>query len=273
MQDLPIADIRTDGETQQRPIEDKLVARYQALMDDGTKFPPIQVVYDGSDYWLWDGFHRLHAHMKLGNNYISAEVSEGTKREALWHSFSANKNHGQPRADNTVKNMLLTKILPDEQWSQETNEGLAEWLGTTSKYVQKIRRLFSKEEKERAEASADPKPNPKLKDSQGVEVPDNLYPIFNRKPEILGHIKTIAAEINKVKDAVRKNDKLYVNCKYDQLKSHFNNLRTNLRFAMPYVVCPMCGGDENNDECGICKGHGFLNERQYIALPVEMKGE
>ncbi|MEE9370741.1 MAG: hypothetical protein V3W45_04635 [Sedimentisphaerales bacterium] len=37
---VPIKDICLDGKTQQRPVEDKVVARYAAMMKDGSVFPP-----------------------------------------------------------------------------------------------------------------------------------------------------------------------------------------------------------------------------------------
>jgi len=96
--DLAIADIRIDGGTQQRPIDDDVVAKYKSLMQDGKwDETPVDVVFDGHSYWLWDGFHRLFAHRKLGKKYIPASVEEGTKRDARWFSFSANKALCSPK--------------------------------------------------------------------------------------------------------------------------------------------------------------------------------
>ena len=60
---LDIAVIRLDGGTQPRAGIDQAVVEDYAndMAANGDEFPPVQVVYDGAEYWLWDGFHRLHA--------------------------------------------------------------------------------------------------------------------------------------------------------------------------------------------------------------------
>jgi hypothetical protein len=50
--------IRIDGETQPREeLDQEMVAEYAEFMRDGIKFPPVRVFFDGSNYWLVDGFH------------------------------------------------------------------------------------------------------------------------------------------------------------------------------------------------------------------------
>ena len=36
------------------------------------------VYYDGQDYWLYDGFHRVYAALSLNRFDIEAEVVQGT---------------------------------------------------------------------------------------------------------------------------------------------------------------------------------------------------
>ena len=43
-----IIDIKIDGGTQQRPVDEAVVARYAALMKDGVGFPPVDLVRDGT---------------------------------------------------------------------------------------------------------------------------------------------------------------------------------------------------------------------------------
>ena len=49
------------------------------------------------DYWLSDGFHRLHAHRNAGLGTIKANVHAGTKRDAVLASVGANAEHGLKR--------------------------------------------------------------------------------------------------------------------------------------------------------------------------------
>jgi len=61
---------------------------------NGDEFPPVQVVYDGAEYWLWDGFHRLHARKRNGLYTVPAIVRQGTRRDAVLLSVGANATHG-----------------------------------------------------------------------------------------------------------------------------------------------------------------------------------
>ena len=54
--------IRRDGGTQPRKILDQAaVEAYAEAMKKGAVFPPVTVFYDGEEYWLADGFHRMSA--------------------------------------------------------------------------------------------------------------------------------------------------------------------------------------------------------------------
>jgi hypothetical protein len=52
-----ISSIRRDGETQHRTAANPgVVVEYSELMRAGVVFPPIRVWWDGSEFWLSDGF-------------------------------------------------------------------------------------------------------------------------------------------------------------------------------------------------------------------------
>jgi len=56
--------IRLDGDTQPRAKIDQAVCDdYGERMKAGEKFPAIDVFFDGEDYWLADGFHRVRAYV------------------------------------------------------------------------------------------------------------------------------------------------------------------------------------------------------------------
>ena len=100
---LKIDDIRTDGGTQPRTsIDYQAVQDYADAMADGATFPPVIVFYDGTDYWLADGFHRVQAALVAGRAEIAGEVHQGALEDAQWHSFGANKANGI-RRDNRDK--------------------------------------------------------------------------------------------------------------------------------------------------------------------------
>jgi len=54
--------IRIDGGTQPRAaLLIDVMEDYAEQMRNGVEFPPITVFFDGKEYWLADGFHRLGA--------------------------------------------------------------------------------------------------------------------------------------------------------------------------------------------------------------------
>jgi hypothetical protein len=42
-------------------MDNATVNNYVGDMKNGANFPAVTVFYDGADYWLADGFHRLEA--------------------------------------------------------------------------------------------------------------------------------------------------------------------------------------------------------------------
>jgi hypothetical protein len=116
---LDIDRIRIDGGTQPRDhINVEVAERYKALIEDGREFPPVTVFFDGTDYWLADGFHRITAWGSLNYTNVAAEVRSGTLRDAQWHSFSVNAKHGYPRGSMDV-DLILGRIFGDPQWSRK----------------------------------------------------------------------------------------------------------------------------------------------------------
>lgn len=97
--ELAIASIRQDGGTQPRNQKDAAtIADYHAAMTQGATFPAVEVFYDGTTYWLVDGFHRLTAAVQAGWTTFPAQIRQGTQADAQWHSFGVNAQHGLRRS-------------------------------------------------------------------------------------------------------------------------------------------------------------------------------
>lgn len=137
---LEIRRIRRDGGTQPREsIDYGVVDDYAEAMQAGVILPAVTVYYDGATYWLADGFHRVEAALKLERESIDAEVKQGTRRDAQWHSFGANKTHGLRRAKGDAKR-AIEKILLDEEWAKTPQTKIAEHVGVSQPYVAEIKR-------------------------------------------------------------------------------------------------------------------------------------
>lgn len=136
---LDIKLIRTDGGTQTRASLDyETVLAYAADMQAGDQFPPIEVYYDGTTYWLADGFHRLEATRENGEKQIAARVYQGTQRDAVLASASANAKHGLRRTNGDKRRAVL-RLLMDEEWGQWSDREIARRCHVSHPFVAKIR--------------------------------------------------------------------------------------------------------------------------------------
>lgn len=139
MKAIKIDDIAIDGGTQQRErINEEVVAEYAEAMKCGAKFPAVTLFFDGAQYWLGDGFHRFHASRAAEMLDILADVREGTRRDAVLFSASANGTHGM-RLTNADKRKSVLVLLLDKEWSGWSNRQIAKHCHVTDVFVGKLR--------------------------------------------------------------------------------------------------------------------------------------
>ncbi len=110
--------IRRDGGTQPRTgLDQNTVDQYaRDMRESDYSFPPVVVFHDGEAYWLADGFHRVAAAEQIGLELISANVQQGTRRDAVLYSVSANAKHGLRRSPDDMRRAVET-LLRDPEWT------------------------------------------------------------------------------------------------------------------------------------------------------------
>lgn len=102
---VALADIRFHADCQSRvSLDEETVAEYAHRMNEGAEFPPLVVFFDGSDYWLADGFHRYAAWKSVTRQSgteetacVPTDIRQGTRMDAVRHALSANAMHGKRR--------------------------------------------------------------------------------------------------------------------------------------------------------------------------------
>lgn len=141
---LELKRIRRDGGTQPRAklLEDA-IKDYAADMQKGDVFRPITVFFDGVDYWLADGFHRVEATLRLEpDGSIEAEVHQGTIVDAQWYSYSVNKTHGLRRTNEDKARAVRAALVHPHSLNQ-SDAAIAEHIGvhrdTVMRYRQELR--------------------------------------------------------------------------------------------------------------------------------------
>ena len=183
MQELKISEIRTDGGTQPRAaLDPEIIAEYADAMDRGEQFPPVDVMYDGDHYWLFDGFHRVKAAGTTDRTTIAAEVHQGTQQDAQWESLAANKKHGlrRSRADKQRAVKQALKGWGSEKSAREIARHVGVSDATVRRYSEEVRQLRTSSQKDNSRGKggrvqgADGKwypANRKQEDSQSPDTP------------------------------------------------------------------------------------------------------
>jgi len=131
--------LRLDGGTQPRAALNFLtIEEYAQAMLGGVQFPPVTVFYDGTDYWLADGFHRVRAAEQAGMATIPADVRQGTRRDAVLFSVGANASHGMRRT-NKDKRRAVETLLRDAEWGDWPNTKIATVCAVAESFVRKMK--------------------------------------------------------------------------------------------------------------------------------------
>jgi hypothetical protein len=136
---IDISKIRRDGGTQSREeLNQNTVDEYAAAMMAGDNFPAVKAFYDGTWYWLSDGFHRMAAAVQIKATTIFADVRQGTQRDAILDSVAANSNHGLRRTREDMRRAIKT-LLRDEEWSKWSDREIARKVNCDHKTVGSVR--------------------------------------------------------------------------------------------------------------------------------------
>lgn len=213
--------IRTDGGTQMRAsIDQETYFDYRDKWLEGVEFDPVIVFYDGTEYWLADGFHRFYGAREAKRSSIPSDVRKGTQRDAILFATGANATHGKRRT-NADKRLSVETLLNDSEWCKWSDNKIAEQAFVSQQFVSNVRRevttvVNSKEPETRTgrDGKKYPLKNPRLKhtrepgdesepsgadpvksrpakatadlaeayvDDLGHEVPESLFPVWRER--------------------------------------------------------------------------------------------
>ena len=139
MTEIALSDIQDGGAQMRVEMKPDIVREYADDMAAGAVFPPVEVYYDGSIYWLAEGYHRVEAARKLERETIDAEVLDGDARDAILHGCGSNASHGLRRTQ-ADKRRAVERLLRDEEWSKWSNRKIAEAAKVDHKTVANVRR-------------------------------------------------------------------------------------------------------------------------------------
>ena len=142
IQEISIEQINIYGGTQARvKTNEDAVESYAEEMQRGAVFPPISVYFDGTTYWLADGFHRFLATKRVGLLAIAAEVQPGGRVEALRHALGANSLNGVYRTNGDKRNAVEIALA---EWTELSNPAIGEICKVSAELVRNCRQQMQK---------------------------------------------------------------------------------------------------------------------------------
>ena len=133
---VKLSEVRIDGGTQPRTaLSQDVIGEYAEAIDP---LPPGRAMFDGSVYWLYDGFHRYFAHKVAGRDAMPLDITDGTQRDAVLASLSVNADHGLRRTNDDKRKAVQT-VLADAEWSQWSSHKIAETCRVSHWFVERVR--------------------------------------------------------------------------------------------------------------------------------------
>jgi uncharacterized ParB-like nuclease family protein len=125
-------------------INETTVSEYAEAILDGADFPPVLVYFDGINYYLTDGYHRLFAHKRAEKVSILCNVVQCTLRDAVFHSTGVNTAHGMRRTYADKRKAVMT-LLDDFEWEGMGNGQIAKHCHVSPTFVSDLRKGVGKD--------------------------------------------------------------------------------------------------------------------------------
>ena len=147
---IALTQIRIDGGTQSRAeLNQDVVAEYAEAYKAGAQMPPVVVFFDGTFYWLGDGFHRYFGAKAAGMETIYEERIPGTQEDAFVYCLGANHKHGLRRT-NADKRHSVEMALGHAAWESLSDNEVAKRCGVSQNFVSEIHRSLKSDLSEKS---------------------------------------------------------------------------------------------------------------------------
>jgi hypothetical protein len=278
--------IEVDVETQARVgLSDETIAEYVAVIRDAQErgeappFPPVDLFFDGSRYYVGDGWHRILAWQQTTIDCIPAYVHDGGERDALLYAAGANSRHGLNRSIDD-KWRAVEIMLADLEWAGWSDAKIAEHCHVSQPFVGKVRRKLQEDgtdgpaknvigsngetvpvAKKRLGRDGKKHPaekaGPKAPAEPAAEPGPNIETLAGPYKLAMGDLIRIKKEL--VAISGQPNVGAHLANKVVRITQPLDEARGVIRQSEPTAVCSKCGGEG----CQHCLRTGFVT--RFIA--------
>ena len=120
-------------------LSDSVLESYLSVMAKTRTCKPLSACFDGTDYWVFDGYHRLAALQQLGINSCQVKLYKGSRRDALRRYIADKLRSKEPKPQTRVFRHCLQILRADAQWSVLPSKQLALLFGRKPVFFDTLR--------------------------------------------------------------------------------------------------------------------------------------
>ena len=106
-------------------LSDSVLENYKTVIAQTRTCAPLSVCFDGTEYWLFDGYHRLAVLGHLGISACQVMVYKGDRRDALRRYIADKLRSKEPAPHTRVFRHCLRRLRTDTVWSTMPSSQLA----------------------------------------------------------------------------------------------------------------------------------------------------
>ena len=186
-------------------LNQEVIADYAQCMASGDKFPPVKIVQDDKRLILVDGFHRYHAAIKNKAVTIDAQITKGTRQDAVKFALAANASHGLRRTNADKRNAVAMAL---KEWPKLSSREIAKLCAVSHNFANDSRNQLSSDDrsprigadgKERSMPKSKPAgPEPKVESEADIAASVVVAPAVHSghiKPKLIKALRKEHAEI------------------------------------------------------------------------------
>ena len=120
-------------------LSDSVLESYLSVMTETRTCKPLSACFDGTDYWVFDGYHRLAALQQLGISTCPVKVYKGGRRDAIRRYIADKLRSREPLPHTRIFRHCLRRLRTDQEWAAMTSGQLSSLFGRKPAFFDNLR--------------------------------------------------------------------------------------------------------------------------------------